>query len=77
MIYVQKLPHKPHEHHLTQIGIVNWAFVSGLIDQGHRPDSGADCDVESRSYRVFLSLKSTNICAKLSHQSGFRDGGFP
>lgn len=39
----------------------------GLMDQEQNSDTWTDCD--------FLSLRSTNICAKLFQQSGFMDKG--
>jgi hypothetical protein len=37
---------------------------------------GNSHDAKLRFYRVFKP-QSINICAKLFHQSGFRDRGFP
>lgn len=59
---------------LSQTGIVYWAYSPRLVNQGCCPDQ--ELSIELRFYR-FLSPKSTNICAKLFHQSGFRGGGFP
>lgn len=74
LLEVQELPYQPLTHYLAQTGIGYWALIPGLFDHGHSLDSGAVTPIQNPT--EFLSLKSTNICAKLFHNQDFGIGDF-
>lgn len=65
-----------HPSQSNRDGLLTTIPQDWLIDQGHVPGSGAEPWPWVKLLDGFLSLKSTNICAKLSHQSQFRARDF-
>ena len=62
IVGVKESPDKPPNTDLRQTGIVYGAYVLGLTDQGQRPDSGADCNLEPESTELFKSEIHKHLC---------------